>query len=99
LLLTQKDAKIANEPANILNFVMTHRGQTNHFRVESGGSKTVTKLWTCFHFGRSADLPRAADIGARLWQGVMSSRAEREDKLKWREGGAYSTKCNEEGDV
>jgi hypothetical protein len=49
------------------------------------GSRTVTESQTCFHLGRSADLPRAADIGTRLGQGVTSGRAEHQDKLKWRE--------------
>jgi hypothetical protein len=86
LLLTQEDAKTANELANILNCVMTHRGEVNHYRVESSGNRTVTESRTHFHLGRSADLPRAADIGTKLRQGVTSGRAEHQDKLKWREG-------------
>jgi hypothetical protein len=42
--LTQENAKTANEPANILNFVMKHSSQANHYRVESNGNRTVTKL-------------------------------------------------------
>jgi hypothetical protein len=73
-------------PANILNFIMTHRGQANHYHVESSGSRTVTESWNYFHFGRSANLPRAADIGTRLRELVMNGHAEHQETLKWREG-------------
>jgi hypothetical protein len=98
-VLTQEDGQTANERANILNFVMTPRGQANHYHVESSGNRTMTESRTRFHLGRSADLLRAADIGTRPRQGVISGRVEHTHKLKWRESEkamACSIKCSEE---